>query len=167
MKTRSVLAVLAVMAASLVVAGCGEKYKKMHQDTLVRAEKAEQQQAQTAQELEKVKAEKARLETSVQTLSRDVAALRKTADDLQATARKANAALEAAIKEKKDVQDQLNEVAKSLTSLKAQVQEKDAKIAQLDQANKGLQQTVEKIKAEAAAKAQSATGGAGAGAPQR
>ena len=95
----------------------------------------------------------------MKTLSRDVAALRKTVDDLQAAARKANAALEAAVKEKDGLQAQLNDLAKSLTSLKAQVQEKDTKIAQLDQANKGLQQTVEKIKADAA--------GAGPGSSQK
>lgn len=145
MKTRSVLFVL---AALLVAGGCGDR--KLYEDTLARAEKAEQQIAQMVQDLDQVKSEKATLDTSVQKLTGDLEAANKTVDEVRAAANKATASLQTVIKEKDALQAQLKEITNAVASLKGQVAEKDARISQLDQAYKALQQTVEKLKAGAA-----------------
>ncbi|MBP8303832.1 MAG: hypothetical protein KBE04_06885 [Phycisphaerae bacterium] len=144
MKTRSVLFVL---AALLVVGGCGDR--KLYEEALARAQKAEQQIAQVTQELDQVKSEKATLDTSVQKLTGDLEAANKTVDELRSAADKAKATLQTAIREKDALQAQFKEISATVTSLKSQVAEKDTKIAQLDQAIKVLKETLDKVKAGA------------------
>jgi len=144
MKTRSVLFVL---AALLVVGGCGDR--KLYEEALARAQKAEQQIAQVTQELDQVKSEKATLDTSVQKRTGDLEAANKTVDELRSAADKAKATLQTAIREKDALQAQFKEISATVTSLKSQVAEKDTKIAQLDQAIKVLKETLDKVKAGA------------------
>jgi len=146
MKARDWRKVLAVLVASMVVAGCGMVSKKKYEEADARALKATTSLNETTQALEKVKALNAQLETSLKQKAEQVAALR-------AEAKKASEAIKAEVKklsdELKAARDQVGAIAKELSQAMTKAKEAEqlgTKVQALEQANKQLQMALERLK---------------------
>ncbi len=154
MKTRDWGMVLAVLAASMVVAGCGAEYKKKAEEADARALQATNNLNEATASLEKARAEVTKLEATLKQRTDQLAALRtessKQIDSLKADVKRLSDELKAA-------RDQIAAVTQQLGQANAKVREGEQLGQKLDQENKRLQGLIERLKVQPAPKPEAGT----------
>ena len=157
MKSRNWLKVLAVLVASMVLAGCGMVSKQKYEEADARASTATTRLNETTATLEKVKAENVKLDASLKQKLEQITAIK-------AEAKKASDELKAEFKkvadELKGAREQVAAIAKDLEQTKVKALAADqlaATIQKLTMENKQLQAAIEKLKAMAMPKTEPGT----------
>jgi len=163
MKARDWYKVLAVLVASMVVAGCGMVSKQKYEEADVRATKAMTSLNEVTAALDKVKAENVKLEASLKQKLEQIVAIkaeaRKASDELNAEVKKVS-------NELKMAREQVAAIAKELEQTKVKAREAEqlnAKAQGLEMQNKQLQMTIDKLKGMAVPKTEPDAPASGSG----
>jgi predicted RNase H-like nuclease (RuvC/YqgF family) len=154
MKARDWRMVLAVLAASIMVTGCGMVSKQKYEEADARAAKATTSLNEMTAALEKVKVENEKLVASLKQKNEQIVTIKaeakKATEELKAEFKKVSDELKAA-------HEQVAAITKDLEQAKVKVKEAEqlvASIQKLTLENKQLQATIEKLKSMAVPKAE-------------
>ncbi len=154
MKARDLGLGLALLAGCWLVSGCNMVDKKKYDEADARALQATTRLNDTTAALDKAKADNAKLETAAKQKDSQIASLKaetkQALDAVKAEMKKVSDELKAA-------KDRVDGLARQLEQANAKAKDADqlgATVQKLEQENKKLQATVEKLKTQVAAKSE-------------